>query len=121
MEFCKKHGAFDPKTMGACPNVGLMAQKASGFFVCGSGVVFSCGPSERTSLPLSALLGSFMLSKQQAVSLRGVPNLAKNRGSRKSAQKGRASLCDFQRCFSPVISHVEFGRDVGGSANVPQK
>merc|ERR1711988_1706172 len=28
VEFCKKHGAFDPKTMGACPNVGLMAQKA---------------------------------------------------------------------------------------------
>merc|ERR1719291_1175629 len=28
VEFCKKHGAFDPKTMGGCPNVGLMAQKA---------------------------------------------------------------------------------------------
>ncbi|WP_096703999.1 NADP-dependent isocitrate dehydrogenase [Magnetospirillum sp. 15-1] len=25
---CKKHGAFDPKTMGSVPNVGLMAQKA---------------------------------------------------------------------------------------------
>ena len=28
IDFCKKNGAFDPKTMGACPNVGLMAQKA---------------------------------------------------------------------------------------------
>eukprot|EP00928_Gymnodinium_smaydae_P086628 TRINITY_DN7094_c0_g1_i5.p1 TRINITY_DN7094_c0_g1~~TRINITY_DN7094_c0_g1_i5.p1 ORF type:complete len:926 (+),score=205.98 TRINITY_DN7094_c0_g1_i5:56-2779(+) len=28
VEFCKKNGAFDPKTMGSCPNVGLMAQKA---------------------------------------------------------------------------------------------
>jgi len=28
VEFCKKNGAFDPKTMGCCPNVGLMAQKA---------------------------------------------------------------------------------------------
>merc|ERR1712190_51919 len=28
IEFRKKNGAFDPKTMGACPNVGLMAQKA---------------------------------------------------------------------------------------------
>merc|ERR1712224_240718 len=28
IEFCKKNGAFDPKTMGSCPNVGLMAQKA---------------------------------------------------------------------------------------------
>ncbi len=28
MEFCKKHGALDPTTMGSVPNVGLMAQKA---------------------------------------------------------------------------------------------
>jgi len=28
IEFCKKNGAFDPCTMGSCPNVGLMAQKA---------------------------------------------------------------------------------------------
>ena len=28
IEDCKKHGAFDPKTMGSVPNVGLMAQQA---------------------------------------------------------------------------------------------
>jgi isocitrate dehydrogenase len=28
IEFCKKNGAFDPKTMGSVPNVGLMAQAA---------------------------------------------------------------------------------------------
>ncbi len=28
INFCKEHGAFDPKTMGTVPNVGLMAQKA---------------------------------------------------------------------------------------------
>jgi isocitrate dehydrogenase len=28
IEDCKKHGAFDPVTMGSVPNVGLMAQKA---------------------------------------------------------------------------------------------
>ena len=28
IDFCKKHGAFDPKTMGTVPNVGLMAQAA---------------------------------------------------------------------------------------------
>lgn len=28
LDFCKKHGAFDPATMGSVPNVGLMAQKA---------------------------------------------------------------------------------------------
>jgi isocitrate dehydrogenase len=27
-EFCKKHGALDPKTIGSVPNVGLMAQAA---------------------------------------------------------------------------------------------
>ncbi|MEX1057484.1 MAG: NADP-dependent isocitrate dehydrogenase, partial [Natronospirillum sp.] len=28
IDFCRKHGAFDPATMGTVPNVGLMAQKA---------------------------------------------------------------------------------------------
>ena len=28
IDFCKKHGAFDPQTMGTVPNIGLMAQKA---------------------------------------------------------------------------------------------
>ncbi len=28
IDFCKKHGAFDPRTMGTVPNVGLMAQAA---------------------------------------------------------------------------------------------
>ena len=28
IDFCKKHGAFNPCTMGTVPNVGLMAQKA---------------------------------------------------------------------------------------------
>ena len=28
VNFCKKHGAFDPTTMGTVPNVGLMAKKA---------------------------------------------------------------------------------------------
>ncbi len=28
IDFCKENGAFDPRTMGSIPNVGLMAQKA---------------------------------------------------------------------------------------------
>jgi isocitrate dehydrogenase len=28
IDFCRENGAFDPATMGTCPNVGLMAQKA---------------------------------------------------------------------------------------------
>lgn len=46
IDFCKKHGAFDPKTMGTVPNVGLMAQAAEEygshnktFVVPGNGVV----------------------------------------------------------------------------------
>lgn len=46
IDYCKKHGAFDPTTMGSVPNVGLMAQKAEEygshdktFQVKGDGVV----------------------------------------------------------------------------------
>ena len=46
IEFCKKHGAFDPTTMGSVPNVGLMAQKAEEygshdktFILAGAGTV----------------------------------------------------------------------------------
>ncbi|MEO6995945.1 MAG: NADP-dependent isocitrate dehydrogenase [Lacunisphaera sp.] len=46
IDFCKRHGAFDPKTMGSVPNVGLMAQAAEEygshdktFEVPGSGTV----------------------------------------------------------------------------------
>jgi len=28
IDFCRQHGAFDPRTMGSVPNVGLMAQQA---------------------------------------------------------------------------------------------
>ncbi len=46
IDFCKKHGAFDPTTMGTVPNVGLMAKKAEEygshdktFEIQGAGVV----------------------------------------------------------------------------------
>ncbi|MEO6599844.1 MAG: NADP-dependent isocitrate dehydrogenase [Polyangiaceae bacterium] len=46
IDFCKKHGAFDPKTMGSVPNVGLMAQAAEEygshnktFQITGKGIV----------------------------------------------------------------------------------
>ena len=46
IDFCKKHGALDPKTMGSVPNVGLMAQAAEEygshnktFEIPGAGVV----------------------------------------------------------------------------------
>ncbi len=46
IDFCRKHGAFDPRTMGSVPNVGLMAQAAEEygshnktFHIVGSGTV----------------------------------------------------------------------------------
>ncbi|VAW46617.1 Isocitrate dehydrogenase [NADP]; Monomeric isocitrate dehydrogenase [NADP] [hydrothermal vent metagenome] len=46
INFCKHHGAFDPRTMGSVPNVGLMAQKAEEygshdktFQMCAAGTV----------------------------------------------------------------------------------
>lgn len=54
---CKKHGAFDPKTMGSVPNVGLMAQQAEEygshdktFQMAGSGSVRVVDASGKTLL-----------------------------------------------------------------------
>ncbi|TAJ09961.1 MAG: NADP-dependent isocitrate dehydrogenase [Nitrospirae bacterium] len=57
VEFCKKHGALDPKTMGSVPNVGLMAQAAEEygshdktFKAPGNGTIRVVGASGRTLL-----------------------------------------------------------------------
>ena len=57
IDFCKKHGALDPKTMGSVPNVGLMAQAAEEygshnktFEIPGSGVVRVTDASEKVLL-----------------------------------------------------------------------
>src|SRR4030095_12733015 len=57
VEFCKKHGAFDPKTMGSVPNVGLMAQAAEEygshdktFRVPGNGTIRIADASGKTLL-----------------------------------------------------------------------
>ena len=55
IDFCKKHGAFDPTTMGTVQNVGLMAQKAEEYgshdetFLCpGNGVIHVVAASGQT-------------------------------------------------------------------------
>ena len=57
VSFCKKHGAFDPKTMGSVPNVGLMAQAAEEygshdktFKVSGNGTIRVVDASGKTLL-----------------------------------------------------------------------
>jgi len=57
IDFCKKHGAFDPTTMGTVQNVGLMAQKAEEYgshdktFLCpGNGLIRVVAASGQTML-----------------------------------------------------------------------
>ncbi len=57
IDFCKKHGAFDPTTMGTVQNVGLMAQKAEEYgshdktFQCpGNGTIRVVATSGQTML-----------------------------------------------------------------------
>jgi isocitrate dehydrogenase len=57
VDFCKKHGAFDPTTMGTVQNVGLMAQKAEEYgshdktFLCpDNGVIRVVAASGQTLL-----------------------------------------------------------------------
>ena len=57
VNFCKRHGAFDPTTMGTVSNVGLMAQKAEEygshdktFQAKGSGVIRAVNPNGDTLL-----------------------------------------------------------------------
>ena len=59
VDFCKKHGAFDPTTMGTVQNVGLMAQKAEEygshdktFLIPGNGKVRVVAASGKTLLEL---------------------------------------------------------------------
>ncbi len=60
IEFCKKHGAFDPRTMGTVQNVGLMAQKAEEygshdktFLIPSDGVVHVIAASGKKLLEIS--------------------------------------------------------------------
>ncbi|MFE3845492.1 NADP-dependent isocitrate dehydrogenase [Thermoplasmatota archaeon] len=57
IDFCKKNGAFNPKTMGTIPNVGLMAQKAEEYgshdktFLCpGKGIIRVISSSGQTMI-----------------------------------------------------------------------
>src|SRR5690606_29616226 len=64
IDFCRQHGAFDPRTMGSVPNVGLMAQAAEEygshdktFEIPGSGKVQVVDEKGRVLLEQSAEAG----------------------------------------------------------------
>jgi isocitrate dehydrogenase len=64
IDFCKEYGAFDPRTMGSVPNVGLMAQKAEEygshdktFEIQAEGIVKVTGPSGTSLLEFAVSEG----------------------------------------------------------------
>ena len=68
IDFCKKNGAFDPKTMGSVPNVGLMAQAAEEygshnktFLAPGNGVIRVVNVSDSAPSPLTSDLSPDIL------------------------------------------------------------
>jgi isocitrate dehydrogenase len=61
INFCKTHGAFDPRTMGTVPNVGLMAQQAEEY---GSHDKTFEVPEDGTASIIDLATGEVLLSQQ---------------------------------------------------------
>ncbi len=87
IDFCKKNGAFDPKTMGSVPNVGLMAQAAEEygshdktFQMTGDGVVKVVGSKGETLLEQKVKIGDiFRMCQAKDAPIRDWVKLAVNR------------------------------------------
>ncbi len=87
IENCKKHGAFDPATMGSVPNVGLMAQKAEEygshdktFQAPGNGTIRAVDASGATLLEQKVEEGDiFRMCQTKDVAIKDWVKLAVNR------------------------------------------
>ena len=87
IDFCKKHGAFDPATMGSVPNVGLMAQKAEEygshdktFEIKGDGVVKIINSNNETMMEQPVKTGDiFRMCQVKDAPIRDWVKLAVNR------------------------------------------
>ena len=87
VEDCRKHGAFDPATMGSVPNVGLMAQKAEEygshdktFQAPGNGTIRAVDPSGTTILEQKVEEGDiFRMCQTKDAAIRDWVKLAVNR------------------------------------------
>ncbi len=87
IDYCKKNGAFDPKTMGSVPNVGLMAQAAEEygshdktFQITGEGVVKVIGSKGETLLEQKVKTGDiFRMCQAKDAPIRDWVKLAVNR------------------------------------------
>ncbi len=87
IDFCKKNGAFDPKTMGSVPNVGLMAQAAEEygshdktFQMTGDGIVKVVGSKGETLLEQKVKTGDiFRMCQAKDAPIRDWVKLAVNR------------------------------------------
>ncbi|MGB3399076.1 MAG: NADP-dependent isocitrate dehydrogenase [Candidatus Deferrimicrobiaceae bacterium] len=87
IENCKKHGAFDPATMGSVPNVGLMAQKAEEygshdktFQAPGNGTIRAVDTSGKTLLEQKVEEGDiFRMCQTKDIAVKDWVKLAVNR------------------------------------------
>ncbi len=87
IDHCKRHGAFDPRTMGTVPNVGLMAQKAEEygshdktFEMTSSGVVKVISASGRVLLEIPVARGDiFRMCQTKDLPVRDWVKLAVSR------------------------------------------
>jgi len=87
IENCKKHGPFDPATMGSVPNVGLMAQKAEEygshdktFQAPGTGTIRAVDVSGKTVLEQKVEEGDiFRMCQTKDVAIKDWVKLAVNR------------------------------------------
>ena len=78
INFCKTNGAFDPRTMGTVPNVGLMAQKAKEY---GSHDKTYESPQDGTARIVDNATGEVLESLQMPVGV-GVSGLESDGGDR---------------------------------------
>jgi len=87
IDFCRTHGAFDPRTMGSVPNVGLMARSAEEygshdktFQATASGVIRAVDPSGKVLLEQPVEAGDiFRMCQAKDAPIRDWVKLAVNR------------------------------------------
>ena len=89
IEFCKKHGAFNPATMGTVQNIGLMAQKAEEygshdktFEITDNGIVYCIAESGEILLEQTVEDGDiFRMCQLKDLAVQNWVKLAANRAS----------------------------------------
>jgi isocitrate dehydrogenase len=112
VEFCKKHGAFDPRTMGSVPNVGLMAQAAEEY---GSHDKTFKAPGNGTIRVVAASGKTLLEHRVEDGDIWRIPCavlVGQESGARRGADQARQPLFAAARHEGPRHQdHVSGGRD----------